>query len=239
MAQTSQFTIGAEASCSDGVCGEVTRVVVDPVADTLTHLVVEPKHHHDMGRLVPLALLDPTKSGVALRCTLAEFDTLELAQETHFLPSNFGYGSYGREQILRLPYYGLRGGIGMSAGAGISNGMSVGGGGIGMIMTPGLGRGNFDQSVTIDLVPSGEVSMHRGDPVIATDGEIGRVQGLVIGRPDHQVTHVLLQEGHLFGRKDVAIPISAVTAVDAGIQLNINKQQVKDLPAVDIEHSDA
>ena len=27
-----EFTIGAEASCTDGVCGEVTRVVVDPGA---------------------------------------------------------------------------------------------------------------------------------------------------------------------------------------------------------------
>jgi hypothetical protein len=65
------------------------------------------------------------------------------------------------------------------------------------------------------------------------------VQGLVIARPDHQVTHVLLQEGHLFGRKDVAIPISAVTGVEDGIQLNISKQQVKDLPGIDIDHPDA
>ena len=35
----------------------------------------------------------------------------------------------------------------------------------------------------------------------------------------------------MFGRKDVAVPIGAVTGVDEnGIQLNITKQQVKDLP---------
>lgn len=32
MAETEQFTIGAETSCSDGKCGKVSRVVVDPVA---------------------------------------------------------------------------------------------------------------------------------------------------------------------------------------------------------------
>jgi hypothetical protein len=53
---------------------------------------------------------------------------------------------------------------------------------------------------------------------------------------DHHVTHVLLQEGHLWGRKEVAIPISAVTRVDDGIQLNITKQEVQDLPPVDIDH---
>ena len=37
--------------------------------------------------------------------------------------------------------------------------------------------------------------------------------------------------------KEVAIPISAVTGVDDGIQLNITKQQVKDLPPVDIDRA--
>ena len=52
------------------------------------------------------------------------------------------------------------------------------------------------------------------------------------------MTHVLLQEGHLWGRKEVAIPISAVTGVDDGIRLNITKQQVQDLPPVDIHQPD-
>jgi hypothetical protein len=39
----------------------------------------------------------------------------------------------------------------------------------------------------------------------------------------------------LWGRKDVATPISAVTGVD-GIRLNTTKQQVQDLPPVDIDH---
>jgi len=50
------------------------------------------------------------------------------------------------------------------------------------------------------------------------------------------VTHVLLQEGHLWGRKEVAIPISAVTGADDGIGLNLTKDQVRDLPPVDINH---
>ncbi len=44
------------------------------------------------------------------------------------------------------------------------------------------------------------------------------------------MTHVLLREGHLWGRKEVAIPVSAVTGVQNGIRLNITKQQVEDLP---------
>ena len=78
--------------------------------------------------------------------------------------------------------------------------------------------------------------MRRGEPVHATDGDIGRVQGLVIGPGNYHVTHVLLQEGHLWGRKEVAIPVSAVASTSDGIQLTVTKQEVQDLPPVDIDH---
>jgi len=60
------------------------------------------------------------------------------------------------------------------------------------------------------------------------------VQGLVIDRTTHQVTHFLLQEGHFWGKKDVAIPIGAVKGIEEGIQLTLSKQEVQDLPAVDV-----
>ena len=74
--------------------------------------------------------------------------------------------------------------------------------------------------------------MRRDKRVYATDGEIGRVEGLVIDPGNHHVSHVLLQQGHLFGRRQVAIPIGAVTGVVDSVQLNITKQQVENLPPV-------
>ena len=211
MAETTSFTIGADASCTDGAAGEVTRVVVDPVARAVTHLVVEPKHRHGAGRLVPLDLVDATTGEVRLGCTLAEFEELGPAEETQFLPGTPGYPGYDPEQVMVMPYYGAGMGAGM-AGA------------------------YAPVTVTYDTVPLDEVEVRRGEHVHATDGHIGRVQGLVIDPGSHHVTHVLLQEGHLWGRKEVAIPIGAVTGVDDGIRLNITKQQVQDLPPVDIHH---
>jgi len=46
---------------------------------------------------------------------------------------------------------------------------------------------------------------------------------------------VLLQEGHIWGRKEVAIPIVAVVGVGDGIRLNISKQEVEELPSVGID----
>jgi hypothetical protein len=53
----------------------------------------------------------------------------------------------------------------------------------------------------------------------------------VIDSGSRQVAHVLLQDGHVPGRKAAAIPFGAVTPVSQdAIQLNIAKRQVKDLP---------
>jgi uncharacterized protein YrrD len=191
MAETTQFTIGADATCTDGVCGEVSCVVVDVAARTVTHLAVEPKHLQGRARLVPLDLVDPTTDEIRLRCTRAEFDALDLAEETEFFPGS---------------------GPGLSAAA----------------------LGTVLPTVTHDTVPVGEVTVHRGVHVHATNGEIGRVHALVIDSRDHQVASVLLQEGHLWGRKEVAIPIAAVASFDDGIRLNITKQEVEDLPPVDV-----
>ncbi len=85
-------------------------------------------------------------------------------------------------------------------------------------------------------LPPDEVGVRRNKRVYATDGEIGRVEGLVVDPGNHHVSHVLLQEGHVFGRKEVAIPIGAVTGTVDDVQLNITKQQAENLPPVDIDH---
>jgi hypothetical protein len=90
--------------------------------------------------------------------------------------------------------------------------------------------------ITTDAIPPGEAEVRRGEPVHATDGAIGHVEGLVVDRASGRVTHVLLQEGHLWGRRQVAIPIGSVDRTDEGIRLRITRDEVKDLPAVDIEH---
>ncbi|MDQ6615747.1 MAG: PRC-barrel domain-containing protein [Actinomycetota bacterium] len=213
MPETIQFTIGAEVNGTDGVCGEVSRVVVDPVARAVTHLVVEPAHRQGLGRLVPLDLVATSAEEVCLSCTVAEFEKLGAAEETQFLPGTAGYAGYGQGQVLNWPYY--------IWGDGLGGGM-------------GMGVGNISGPVVFDTLPVGEVVVRRGEHVHATDGEIGKVQGLVIAAADHHMTHVLLQEGHLWGRKEVAIPIGAVSGVDDGIQLNLTKQQVHDLPAIDV-----
>jgi len=96
-------------------------------------------------------------------------------------------------------------------------------------------RGARGHLEAYDAIPPGEVEVQRGEHVNATDGHIGQVEGLVIDLDSHHVTHVLLQEGHPWGGKQVAIPIGTVTRVAERIEVNLTKQQVRDLPEVDID----
>src|ERR1700683_2372547 len=66
--------------------GGTSRIIVDPVAREVTHLVVDQKHRNGAGRLVPVDLVDATTGQIRLRCTLAEFQALRPAQETERVP---------------------------------------------------------------------------------------------------------------------------------------------------------
>lgn len=217
MAKEIPFAIGAKASCSDGSCGEVRRLIIDPATNTVTHLVIQQGHRREDGRLVPLDLVESTTGEVRLRCTRAEFDKLDRAAEGD-LVEGAGHGGVLGDG---LAYSGNMGYAPVGAGGELFN----------------VGAQPVQRRVVIeDVVPQGEIEVSPGDPVYAVDGEIGRVRGCLADSGDDRVTHVLLKEGHLWGRKEVAIPISAVTGVQDGIQLSITKQQVEDLPPVDIDH---
>lgn len=200
------FKMGARVSASDGECGELVRVIVDPVAQALTHLVVAPKHHRGLDKLVRLDLVESADDHeVRLRCTVAEFGELDDAEDVQFLPAETGGLGYGKNALM-WPWWSL--------------------------FTPA--RRDHHDPILSDRIPLDDVEVTRGDEVHATDGWIGSVQGLVIDPADHSVTHVLLQEGHLWGRKQVAIPIRAASRVDDQIRIDLTKQQVEDLPAVQL-----
>lgn len=182
------FRMGAHVEASDGRCGHLTSAILDPADQSLTHLVVEPGHHEEQARLVPINLVASVEDDlIGLSCTKMEFEHLDSAEDVTLLP---GYQSV----------------IGS---------------------TP---LGHHRESRFNDYVPPGKVEIHRGDPVHAKDGWIGEVQDLVVDPADHHVTHVILQEGHVWGRKEVAIPIGGANRVGDQIRVDLAKDEIKALP---------
>ena len=202
------LAIGAAAVTSDGFPGEVTSLVVDPRTRAVTHLVVEPGGGHGTGlglaRLVPLNYADATGEPVRLRCTEAEFKDLSPAEETlaEFVP---GY---------EVPVQLLPAGEGWRpAGGPVADGGTI---------------PQTREMETIPLVPEAELEESRGDHVHATDGDVGQLHGLRVSRDDGAVLDVLLKR-HPWGHAELAIPIGKVSSFEAGVQLGITKQEVKDL----------
>jgi PRC-barrel domain len=213
--QTARFKIGAEVSASDGSCGKLAGVIVDPVARKLTHLIVDPHRHHGLGRLVPIESVESDGDPIQLSCTTAEFEQQDDAEETHFVRPSDEAWSYAGGQAYAWPHYEL----------GLVGGMGAGGMG-------DIGQPDTPQPLVTDRVPTGEVEMRRGDKVHASDGWIGSVKGLVVDPADNHVTHVLLEEGHLFGRKRVAIPIGKAAKFEDEVHVELTKQEIEALPPV-------
>lgn len=161
-------------------------------------------------RLVPVELVESaTERELRLRCTREKFQRLEAAKETEFLPGEADQFAYSPYQVTLRPYFAV-------------SSMRV--------------ASQKPQKFTHDKVPHGEVEVRRGQSVHASDGPIGRVRGLGVDPGDYQVTHVLLDEGHLWGEKEVCIPITAVTGVDVidGVSLSLSKAQVAERPPVEV-----
>ena len=207
-----EFTLGARASCSDGHCGVLSRAIFDPASRMLTHLVIEPRRHAAAGRLVPVELAAAADGEISLRCTRAEFDQLDPAEDIELVKGVDYAGGYGPDAVMG---YGDVGSLGV--------GGSVSGMGIGM------GLGHHTPTVTSDNVPEGEGEVARHAHVHAADGLIGQLKGFIVDHGDHRVTHIVLREGHLWGRREIAIPVSVVTSADPVIRLNITKKQVEEL----------
>jgi hypothetical protein len=87
--------------------------------------------------------------------------------------------------------------------------------------------------ISYDRIPAHEVELRRGSAVEAADGTaLGRVDSLLVG-DDGRITHLVLERGHLWGRRDITIPVGAVRHLRTdGVQLSLTTAEVEALPVV-------
>lgn len=79
----------------------------------------------------------------------------------------------------------------------------------------------------VHLVPHGETEIKKHENVHAVDGRAGHLIGAAVDRDTHAVQELLVQVGHFSDRHQIAVPVDAVTAIDAhGIHLHLSKDEV-------------
>jgi sporulation protein YlmC with PRC-barrel domain len=209
-----RLDLGSPVRCHDGDLGELADVVIDPTTRRVTHLVVQPHHHGDqLSRLVPVeraSASDDADGAIALDLAIADVEALDPLHEVAYLrlgefPVDDPEWDVGVEDMLALPYY-----QGLEAQA-----------------------VEADPHVMIgyDRIPKGEVEIRRASAVSSADGaHLGHVEGFVV-EGDH-ISHLVLERGHLWGRRDVVIPISAVSRVESdSVELKLSTDEVGRLPS--------
>jgi sporulation protein YlmC with PRC-barrel domain len=146
---------------------------------------------------------------ITLRCTVEDVRKLDTVREFAFLeldgfPVDDPDWDVGVWDVLAMPYYG--------AGE------------------PGPLQ---SEEVVYDRVPKGKVEVRRASSVISTDGHhLGHVEAFILDEQE-QVTHIVLERGHLWGQRDVTIPIGAVTKIESDVvTVGLSKDEVGELPAV-------
>jgi sporulation protein YlmC with PRC-barrel domain len=199
--------------CEDEEVGQLADLVVDPVAKRVTHLVVKAEHGVGSSHLVAIELVEPTEQvgGIVLTCSRAELEALPPVEEFTYLrlgevETKDPDWDVGVSDVLALPYYDSTGLAGPVEAVG-------------------------DMGVVYDRVPKGEVELRRSSRVMAANGDyIGDVDGFLVD--DDHITHFVLERGHLWGRREVTVPIGAVASVKSDVvTLSLSKDEIGELPS--------
>lgn len=99
------------------------------------------------------------------------------------------------------------------------------------IATPFLYAEHETRSVRHEAIPQDELAVCRGASVQATDGHVGRVDEFLIDPDTDVITHLVLREGHLWGEREVTIPVSEIKHLGENtVFLKTDKHKIGALP---------
>jgi sporulation protein YlmC with PRC-barrel domain len=199
--------LDVEVSCSDGRNGRSTAIIVDPKSDQVTHFVVEAETRE---YLVPInAIAESAANRIRLHWSWTELIAAEPfvkqvpADEAHM-------------EILAAEMAG-------SSVLGPYTSPDA------VYMAETLAAATMGE----EQVPENELAIHWGARVEATDGDIGRVDELLIDPQTNRISHLVLRKGHFWGKRDVTIPVEQIDRVEADVLfLRLDKAAVGQLPSV-------
>lgn len=215
---TEDFEIGADVFCGGTICGRLAAVAITSASGRLAHLIVDPGRG-GQPRLVWAALAHTAGKGISLDCTPQQFGAMQPAVVAHVEPDEAGADLDEERRWRRHDEVSSWPGFGLGPTLNPS---------IGTPAPPPVPRPHAEFE---DRVPAGEVRINENVAIHAADGHIGHVAGVAVECGGKRVTQVLVDEGHLWGRKRVAIPMALVRGLDdEGVVVRLSKRQIRDLP---------
>jgi sporulation protein YlmC with PRC-barrel domain len=65
---------------------------------------------------------------------------------------------------------------------------------------------------------------------------VGKVDEFLVDLSDGHITHLVLREGHLWGQKDVTIPVSEIQRIEEDtVYLKLDKHSIEKLPGIPVK----
>jgi len=203
-----EIPLKAQVECTDGVYGRSEYVLMNPLTDQVTNLVVREAAFPNTEYLVPVDVVSETIADtIQLRCSKAKLEKMHPFVKTSFIEEKMplvsptigdGFGTF-----YYLPY--------------VTTDMTV------------------EVAEEHLQIPPGELGVTRGTRVEATDGFVGHVDEFVVDPKNNRITHLVMREGHLWGQKDVIIPVSAMGETrENSVFLKLDKRQIESLPTLPI-----
>ena len=88
-------------------------------------------------------------------------------------------------------------------------------------------------AVQDEHIPEGAMDIHSGTQIQATDDPIGSLDEFVVELDSGSITHLITKEGHLWRKKDLAIPVSAIDSIMSDVvYLKLSKSEAEALPSL-------
>jgi sporulation protein YlmC with PRC-barrel domain len=206
-----KLELGTSIRCADGATRELVDVVIDSSSSRVTHLVIRPAQHAEDARLVPISLASRAEDGeseISLNCGAADLERFDPVHKFEILragerPNEDPKWDVGVEDIVVAPNYAPT--------------------------AFGDYGGSLDSDVTIsyDRVPKGEIELRHASSVYSADGHhLGSVDAVIVD-DDDRLTHLLLERGHLWWKREVALPAEAISKFESDmLTLGLTKREL-------------
>jgi sporulation protein YlmC with PRC-barrel domain len=173
--------------------------------------VIRPAQHAEDARLVPISLASRAEDGeseISLNCGAADLERFDPVHKFEILragerPNEDPKWDVGVEDIVVAPNYAPT--------------------------AFGDYGGSLDSDVTIsyDRVPKGEIELRHASSVYSADGHhLGSVDAVVVD-DDDRLTHLLLERGHLWWKREVALPAESISKFESDmLTLGLTKREL-------------